>query len=103
MILWMSSRLGTDGLQEAIELVQRVVGAGTGFRVVLDRRGLDLEQVQALDRAVVEVDQAQLRGAEVGVPADSLAGVQALRPTRSLDGEAVVLRRDLDPLRQHVL
>src|SRR5436190_18480480 len=105
MILWMSSLRGTDGLQEAVELVQRVVRARPGLRVVLDRRGLDLEQVQPLDGAVVEVHQAQLRGAEVGLPAHGMVLAQALCAPRGgwgLNREAVVLRRDLDALREHV-
>ena len=94
---------GTDGLQEAVELVERVVRAGPGLGVVLDRRGLDLEQLQPLDGAVVEVDVRQRGGAEVGVPAHRLVGVEPLRAARALDREAVVLRRDLDPPRPQVL
>ena len=39
---------GLDRLEEAVELVERVVGAGPGLRVVLDGRGVVLEQLQAL-------------------------------------------------------
>src|SRR5919197_1020529 len=91
-ILWRSSRLGTaaasrraqrtgsarasrsgrDRFQEAIELVERVVGPRAGLRVVLDRRALDLEELEALDRAVVEVDVGERGLPEVRAPADGL-------------------------------
>src|SRR3954447_5746765 len=95
-ILWMSLRLGTDGLQEAVELVERVVGPRSRLGVVLDGRAVDLEQLEALDRAVVEVDVGQRGLAEVGLPAHGLVGLDAARPVRRLDREAVVLGGDLD-------
>src|SRR5688572_12646801 len=96
-IFWMSSRLGTGGLEQRDELVEqseRVVRAGARLRVVLDAPGRDVEQADALDRAVVEVHVRQLAGAEVGL--DPLAGLPAHR-------EAVVLRGDRDPARPQVL
>src|SRR5689334_5390437 len=95
-ILCRSSLRGTDGLQEAVELVQGVVGPGPGLRVVLDGGALDLEQLEALDRAVVEVDVGQGRRAEVGLPAHGLVGLHPAPSVRRADGEAVVLRGDLD-------
>src|SRR3954465_15110871 len=90
---WRSSRLGMRGdpLEEPVEQVERVVRAGSGLRVVLDRAAGDVEQLEALDRAVVEVDVAELRAAEVGVPLDGLVGVDRLRPVRAEHREAVVL------------
>src|SRR3954451_23926696 len=86
-----SSRRGTDALQESIEEVQRVVRAGARLGVVLDRAAGDVEQLQALDGAVVEVDVAELRAAEIGVPLDGLVGVDRLRPVRAEHRETVVL------------
>src|SRR6476619_3635707 len=102
-ILCRSSLRGTDGLQETVELVERVVGSRPRLRVVLDRRALDLEQLEALDRAVVEVDVGQRRRAEVGLPAHRLAGLHAPAAVRRAHREAVVLRRDLDLPRPQVL
>src|SRR4051794_6122435 len=95
-IRWMSSRRGIDALQESIEQVEAVVRAGAGLGVVLDRAARNVEQLEALDRAVVEVHMAELGGAEVGVPADGLVGLDRLRAVRAEDGKAVVLRGDLD-------
>src|SRR3954447_10878844 len=102
-ILWRSSRRGTDGLQEAVELIQRVVGARPGLRVVLHGGAVDLQQLQALDGAVVEVDVGQGRLAEVGAPADRLVGLDAAAAARRGDREAMVLRGDLDRARAEVL
>src|SRR3954462_2939812 len=74
-ILCRSSLRGTDGLQEAVELVQGVVGPGPGLGGVLGGRALDLQQLPALDRAVVEVDVGEGRRAEVGLPAHGLVGL----------------------------
>src|SRR3954451_3955652 len=95
-IFWRSSLRGTDRLQEAIELVQGVVRPRAGLRVVLDRRALDLEQLEALDRAVVEVDVGERGLAEVGGPAHRLIGLDAPTAVRGAHREAVVLRGDLD-------
>ena len=78
-------------------------GPGPGLGVVLDRRGGDVEQAQPLHGAVVEVDVRELGGAEVGLPAHGLVGVQARGAAGRRDGEAVVLRGDLDPSRREVL
>src|SRR4051812_18502091 len=94
-ILLMSSLRGTDGLQEAVELVERVVRAGPRLGVVLDGRAVDLEQLQALDGAVVEVDVRQRGLAEVRLPAHRLVGLDAQTAVWRRHGEAVVLRRDL--------
>src|SRR3954452_5357531 len=102
-ILCRSSLRGTDGLQEAVELVQGVVGPRPGLGVVLDGRALDLQQLEALHRAVVEVDVSQGRGAEVGLPAHRLVGLHAPAPVGGADREAVVLRGDLDLARAQVL
>src|SRR3954462_2026434 len=97
-IFSMSSRLGMGGdlLQEPVEEVEAVVRAGPGLRVVLDRPAGDVEERQPLPRAVVEVEVRQLRGAEVGLPAHGLIGVDRLLAARPEHREAVVLRGDLD-------
>src|SRR4051794_38064249 len=104
-IFSMSSRLGMGGdlLQEPVEEVEAVVRAGTGLGVVLDRGAGDVEERQPLHRAVVEVEVRQLRGAEVRLPAHGLVGVDRLLATRAEDGEAVVLRGDLDAAGLEVL
>src|SRR3954462_11542816 len=91
---WRSSRLGMRGdpLQEAVEEIQRVVRAGSGLRVVLHGAARYVEQLEALDRPVVEVDVAELRAAEVGVPLDGLVRVDRLRAVGAQHREAVVLR-----------
>src|SRR5277367_1537045 len=64
-----------DALEEAVEQVQAVVWAGAGLGVVLDGPAGHVEQLEALDGAVVEVDVRELSGAEVGLPAHRLVGV----------------------------
>ena len=83
--------------------MQRVVRAGPGLGVVLDGARRHVAQHQALDRAVVEVDLRQLGGAEVGLPAHRLVGVDRLLAVRADDREAVVLARDVDPAGLEVL
>src|SRR3954453_21119870 len=90
-ILWRSSLLGTDGLQEAVELVERVVRPRPRLGVVLHRRAVDLEQLETLDHAGVEVDAGQGRPPEVGLPAHGLVRLHAPGTVRRPDGEAVVL------------
>src|SRR3954471_6460672 len=91
-ILWRSSRRGIDLLQEAIEEIEAVVRAGAGLRVVLDGAAGDVEQRQALDGAVVEVQVRELRGAEVGLPAHGLVAVDGPLAVGAEHREAVVLR-----------
>src|SRR3954452_4064946 len=100
---WRSSRRGTDALQESIEQVQGVVRPRSGLGVVLDRAARHVEQLEALDRPVVEVDVAELGPAEIGLPLDGLVGVDRLRAVGPEHREAVVLRRDLDLARRQVL
>src|SRR3954447_9731100 len=101
---WMSSLRGTgDPLEEAIEEIQRVVRSGPGLGVVLHGAARHIEQLEPLDRAVVEVDVAELRRAEVRVPADRLVGLDRLRAVRAEHREAVVLRGDLDLAGRQVL
>src|SRR3954468_18717524 len=104
-IFSMSSLRGMRGdlLQEAVEEVEAVVRARPGLRVVLDRAARDVEERQALHRAVVEVEGRQLRVAEVGLPAHGLVGVDGLLAARPEDREAVVLRGDLDAAGLEVL
>src|SRR5437868_12707834 len=84
----MSLRLGTGhDLTELVEQVGGVVGTGGGLGVVLHAEGPAVEQPQALDALVVEVDVADL-GPAVG-------GVER-RVEGGLDREAVVVRGDLD-------
>src|SRR6478752_3595523 len=98
--LWMSSRLGIvllgragDGgeheVSEAVEEVVGIVRAGGGLGVVLHREGGDVEGPQPLHHLVVEAHVAHL---------DAAVAVGAVeRPLqRGLDGEPVVVRRDLD-------
>src|SRR5688572_15259064 len=102
-ILWMSSRRGTEASEELVEEVVGVVRPGAGLRVVLDRARGDVEQREPLDRAVVEVHAAELRGAEVGLEPDRLVDRDRVRAAGTDDSEAVVLARDLDPARLDVL
>src|SRR5438045_3742587 len=95
-ILWRSSRRGIDLLQEAIEQVEAVVRAGAGLRVVLDRGAGNVEERQALDGPVVEVEVRELGGAEVGLPAHRLVDVDRPAALGPQHREAVVLRGDLD-------
>src|SRR3954452_18617312 len=91
----MSSLLGTgEQLHEVVEEADRVVRAGPGLRVVLDAACGDVEQADALARAVVEVDVRQFGLAEIRL--------QAL-PGLALHGEAVVLGGDRDPAGPEVL
>src|SRR3954471_19596690 len=93
-----SSLRGTgDPVQETVEEVEAVVRAGAGLRVVLDGASGHVEQLEALDGAVVEVDVRQDGRAEVGVPADRLVGVDRAVAAGAEHREAVVLRRDLYP------
>src|SRR5205807_591306 len=64
-----------DSLQEAVEQIQAVVRARGCLRVVLDGAARDLEQLEALDRAVVEVHVRERRRTEVRLPAHGLVGV----------------------------
>src|SRR5260221_13026494 len=93
----MSVRLGMSKLEEAVEEVAGVVRTGTGLGVVLDSRRGDVLQYEALDGAVVEVEVGELGGAEVGLPANRLVGLDPRLAPRALDGEAVVLGGGLDP------
>src|SRR3954471_4996644 len=95
--------MGGDLLQEAVEEIEAVVRAGPGLGVVLDRGAGDVEQREALDRPVVEVEVRELGGAEVGLPAHGLVGVDRLLASRPEHGEAVVLRGDLDAAGLEVL
>src|SRR3954454_11186735 len=88
-----SSRRGMNGLQESVEEIQAVVRARTRLWVVLHRASRDVKQREPLDRAVIEVDVAELGGAEVGLPADWLVGGDRLLAAGPEDGEAVVLGR----------
>src|SRR3954468_11221503 len=93
-ILFRSSRRGTERPQEFVEQVKGVVRAGAGFGVVLHAARGDVEQADALDRAVVEVHVRELRRAEVGL--DDL-------PRLALNREPVVLARDRDAAGAEVL
>src|SRR5438309_2015661 len=94
-ILWMSLRRG-NAVQEAVEQVEAVVRTGPGLRVVLDGPTGHLEQLEALDRAVVEVDVRERGLPEVGLPAHRLVGVDRSCAARSESREAVILGGDLD-------
>src|SRR3954469_24310000 len=83
-----SSLRGTNGPDELVEQAERVVRPRARLRVVLHAAGRDVEQADALDRAVVEVHVRELGLAEVRLQA--AAGLAA-------DREAVVLGGDRDP------
>ena len=80
----MSSRRGIEAAisRKRSNRYEASCGPGPGLGVVLDRRARHVAQHQALDGAVVEVHVRQLGGAEVGLPADRLVGVDraARRP-----------------------
>src|SRR4051812_9787411 len=95
--------MGGDLLQEAVEEGEAVVRAGPRLGGGLDGGGGDVGGREALHRAVVEVEVRQLRGAEVGLPAHGLVGVDGLLAAGAEDREAVVLRRDLDAAGLEVL
>src|SRR6266571_586608 len=99
----MSSRLGIRQFQEAIEQVAGVVRAGARLGVVLDGGSPNVLELEALDRAVVEVQVRELGGAEVGLPADRLVTLDPGLAMWPPDREAVVLRGDLDPPRGQIL
>src|SRR5947209_3864511 len=101
-ILWMSLRRG-NALQEAVEQIHAVVRTRARLGVVLDRASRDVQQLESLDRAVVEVHVRERRGAEVGLPAHGLVGVDGARAPRSERREAVVLRGDLHATRLQIL
>ncbi len=87
---WISVRLGTLALRElheAVEQVGGVVRAGRRFGVVLDAEGRLAEELETLHHVVVEADVGDL-GAAVGGVGDLVE--------RGVDGEAVVVRGDLD-------
>src|SRR5256886_13039842 len=93
-IWWMSLRRG-NALQEAVEQVHAVVRARPRLRVVLDRASRDVQQLESLDRAVVEVHVRSRRGPEVRLPAHALVRLDGARAPRPERREAVALRRDL--------
>src|SRR5580704_14503232 len=90
----MSSRRA-NALKEAVEQVQAVVRAGAGLGVVLDGTAGHVEQLEALDGAVIQVDVRELGGAEVRFPADGLVAVDRARATGAKRSEAMVLGGDL--------
>ena len=77
-----------DHLDEALEQVVAVAGAGGGFGVVLDREGRPVLDPQALVGAVEQRDVADL---------------DVLGQGLGVDHEAVVLAGDLDPAGGQVL
>src|SRR3954447_2625103 len=80
----------TQQVEEPVEEVRRIVGAGSGLRVVLHRERLEVAlgvaELEAFDHVVVEADVAD-RGLAV-------RRGRAARP-RGVDGEAVVVGGDL--------
>src|SRR6266481_2419236 len=97
-----SSRLGMPSLHQLAELSEqagRVVRSGRGLRVVLDAESRRVQQPQALDHAVVEVDVGDLGWPEVGV--EDSAGLPG--PGGQRDGEAMIVAGDLHPAGAQVL
>src|SRR6266550_1122728 len=90
-------------LAEVVEQVAGVVGPRPGLGMVLDRKGRFVAEGEALDRVVVEVHMRELHRAVAGIRPQP----RRQRPARSVrrleaeglggDGEAMVLRGDLDP------
>src|SRR5437588_3656406 len=95
-IFEMSLRRG-NALEEAIEQVQAVVWTGSGLGVVLHRAAGNVEQLEPLNRAVIQIDVRQCRGAEVRLPADRLVALDRARAVWADGGEAVILGGDLHP------
>ena len=75
---------------ELVEQIRGIVGAGGRLGVVLHTERRDVEGAESLDDVVVQADVADLDPAVAVRAVDD--GVQ-----RRVHGEAVVLRRDLDP------
>ena len=78
-----------DHLQEVAEQIERVVRAGGGLGVVLHGQDRLAAVAEAFQRLVVEVDVRELD--------------VVLAERVGVDGEAVVLRGDLDPAAAQVL
>src|SRR4051812_19501056 len=80
----MSLRLGMLGHEadKVVEEVARVVRSGRGFGMVLDAEDGMIPEAEAFERLVVEVDVGDL----------GFGGVERI----GIDGEAVIMRRDLD-------
>src|ERR1700716_2376517 len=89
-ILWMSLRRG-NALEEAVEQVEAVVRSRPGLGGVMHGSARNLQQLEALDRAVVQVHVREGGLSEVGLPANRLIGVDRARAARSHRREAVVL------------
>src|SRR5438876_1087893 len=87
-ILWMSLRRG-NALQEAVEQIHAVVRTRARLGVVLDRASRDVQQLESLDRAVVEVHVRARRGADVGLPADGLVGVDGAGAPRAASSRTI--------------
>src|SRR5262249_18627880 len=84
-----SASLLAHQIGEAMEQVVGVVRTGRGFRMVLHREHGPFAMPEALARAVVEVEVRRLPAVR--------------RHRRGVDGEAVVLRGDLDLAGRQVL
>src|SRR5882757_6190246 len=87
---WMSVLLGMLGHQadEVVEEVARVVWAGRGFGVILDAEHGMIAQAESFERLIVEIDVSDF----------GFGWVERI----GIDGEAVVVRGDLDLLRELV-
>ena len=99
----MSLARGNSAPEEAVEQVQAVVRPRPRLGVVLHRPARHLQQLEPLDRAVVEVHVRQRGRAEVRLPAHRLVDLDRARAARTEHREAVVLRGDLDLARLQVL
>src|SRR5438552_12567389 len=88
-LFWPSNVFAFHELAEATEQIVRVVRSRRGLGMILHREHRPLAVSQSLARAVVEVDVTRLPS--------------VLRHGVRIDGEAVVLRRDLDLPRREVL
>src|SRR5436190_24068356 len=82
----------SDELEEAVEEVHGVVGAGARLWVVLSGRACDVLQHKSLHRPVIEIHMTELGDSEIGLPAHRLVDFDAVLAIRPDHGEAVVLR-----------
>src|SRR5690349_24147185 len=78
----LSSRSSLHRTDEAVEQVERVVRAGSGFRVVLHAESPGVGGLEAFARAVVQVQVGALRDAGDGRHVDRKAVILDRKSTR---------------------
>src|SRR2546423_14627347 len=95
-IFWMSLRLGNQ-LEEAVEEVHGIVRARPSLGVVLDGGARHVLQDETFHRAAVQVDVAEPRSAEVGLPSDRLVDFHRSPAPRAPPPATAVPRGDVYP------